>query len=180
VFHHAGIKIPFFAFFAHDSGIRTKEPPVNMLIAMFIAAGVSIFNGSYPWVLYSLLPWSVDYAPYTWSHVITQTQLLFFSALAFIFLKLTNLYPPELPSTNIDAEWAYRRLLPRMTNGVIAMFAPVDRAMRGLTLARFERFVQRLYRHYGPDGVMARTWPTGSTALWVAILLSVYLLLSYV
>jgi multicomponent Na+:H+ antiporter subunit D len=180
VFHHAGIKIPFFAFFAHDSGIRAKDPPLNMLIAMFIAAAICIFNGSYPWILYSLLPWPVDYAPYTWTHVITQTQLLFFSALAFIFLKLTHLYPPELPSTNIDAEWAYRRLLPRAVNGMVAMFAPLDRAMRGLTLARLERIVERLYRHHGPEGIMARTWPTGSTALWVAILLAVYLLLSYV
>ncbi len=30
VFHHAGINIPYFAFFAHDSGIRTTEPPKNM------------------------------------------------------------------------------------------------------------------------------------------------------
>ena len=30
VFHHAGIKIPFFAFFAHDSGIRCKEAPTNI------------------------------------------------------------------------------------------------------------------------------------------------------
>lgn len=180
VFHHAGIKIPFFAFFAHDSGIRAKDPPLNMLIAMSIAAAICIFNGSYPWLLYSLLPWPVDYAPYTWTHVITQTQLLFFSALAFIFLKLTHLYPPELPSINIDAEWTYRRLLPRMVNGMVALFAPLDRAMRGLTLARLERFVERLYRHHGPEGIMARTWPTGSTALWVAILLAIYLLLSYV
>lgn len=180
VFHHAGIKIPFFAFFAHDSGIRAKDPPLNMLIAMSIAAAICIFNGSYPWLLYSLLPWPVDYAPYTWTHVITQTQLLFFSALAFIFLKLTHLYPPELLSINIDAEWAYRRLLPRMVNGMVALFAPLDRAMRGLTLARLERFVERLYRHHGPEGIMARTWPTGSTALWVAILLAIYLLLSYV
>jgi multicomponent Na+:H+ antiporter subunit D len=180
VFHHAGIKIPFFAFFAHDSGIRTKEPPLNMLIAMFIGAAICVYNGIYPWHLYSLLPWPVDYAPYTWTHVITQTQLLFYSALAFIFLKLTHLYPPELPSTNIDAEWAYRSLLPRIVKGVLAMFAPLDRAMRGLTLARVERIVERLYRHHGPEGIMARTWPTGSTALWVAILLAIYLLLSYV
>ena len=37
VFHYAGIKIPYFAFFARDSGIRTTEAPRNMLIAMSIA-----------------------------------------------------------------------------------------------------------------------------------------------
>ncbi|MEI2771510.1 MAG: proton-conducting transporter membrane subunit [Candidatus Competibacter sp.] len=29
VFHHAGIKIPYFAFFAHDSGIRCQEAPIQ-------------------------------------------------------------------------------------------------------------------------------------------------------
>ena len=30
VFHHAGIKIPFFAFFGHDSGHKVKEVPWTM------------------------------------------------------------------------------------------------------------------------------------------------------
>ncbi|SVB33005.1 uncharacterized protein METZ01_LOCUS185859, partial [marine metagenome] len=38
VFHHAGIKIPFFAFFSHDAGIRCKEAPWNMLLAMGLAS----------------------------------------------------------------------------------------------------------------------------------------------
>jgi multicomponent Na+:H+ antiporter subunit D len=38
VFHHSGIKIPFFAFFAHDSGKRCEEAPTSMLIAMGITA----------------------------------------------------------------------------------------------------------------------------------------------
>ena len=98
VFHHAGIKIPFFAFFAHDSGLRPKEAPPAMLIAMAVAAFVCVFNGVYPDLLYGLLPHAVDYAPYTWPHVVTQCQLLFFSALAFTLLKLHRLYPPELPA----------------------------------------------------------------------------------
>ena len=110
VFHHAGIKIPFFAFFAHDSGIRCKEAPANMLMAMAIASALCIFNGCFPhaW-LYTLAPYPVEYAPYTLTHVVTQTQLLFFSALAFTWLKLRNLYPPELPSTNLDVDWFYRK-----------------------------------------------------------------------
>ncbi|HSF94140.1 MAG TPA: Na(+)/H(+) antiporter subunit D, partial [Thermohalobaculum sp.] len=82
VFHHAGIKIPYFAFFAHDSGLRPKEAPPNMLLAMGLAAAICIFNGSYPALLYSMLPFPVDYVPYTNAHVLTQVQLLFFSALA--------------------------------------------------------------------------------------------------
>jgi multicomponent Na+:H+ antiporter subunit D len=179
VFHHAGIKIPYFAFFAHDSGIRTREAPLSMLIAMGAAAAICVFNGSYPWVLYSLLPWPVDYAPYTWTHVITQTQLLFWSALAFALLMKTGLYPPELRLINVDADWLYRRLasaLVRRTAAVVARsWQRTEKQLYGQAMA----FVAGLYRHHGPQGVLARTWPTGSTVLWVAVLLAGSLLLYY-
>ena len=38
VLHHSGIKIPFFAFFAHESGHKPKEAPLNMIIAMVIGS----------------------------------------------------------------------------------------------------------------------------------------------
>ncbi|MEZ9142668.1 Na(+)/H(+) antiporter subunit D, partial [Shewanella sp. 10N.286.52.E4] len=102
VFHHAGIKIPYFAFFAHDSGIRANDPPVNMLTAMFIAACLCIGIGIYPAALYSLLPYDTGYNPYDATHVLAQTQLLLFSALAFVWLNLKGMYPPELRSTHLD------------------------------------------------------------------------------
>jgi multicomponent Na+:H+ antiporter subunit D len=104
VFHHAGIKIPFFAFFGHDSGMRPKEAPLNMLIAMGIAAFLCIFIGSFPGPLYSLLPYPVDYVPYTMPHVVGQTQLLFFSALAFTLLLLAGIYPGEQRCVNLDVD----------------------------------------------------------------------------
>ena len=112
VFHHAGIKIPFFAFFAEDSGLRAREPPLNMLLAMAGAAALCVAIGCFPQALYALLPYAMDYTPYDASHVLAQLQLLFFSALAFAWLRLSGLYPPELRSVNLDAEWVYRRLLP--------------------------------------------------------------------
>lgn len=110
VFHHAGIKIPFFAFFHHDSGLRVKEAPMNMVVAMFIAAVLCVLIGCFPQYLYSLLPYRMDYSPYDVTHVLTQLQLLFFSAMAFVWLNLKGLYPPELRSTNLDVDWFYRRL----------------------------------------------------------------------
>lgn len=113
VFHHSGIKIPFFAFFAHDSGIRCKEAPANMLLAMGVSAFLCVALGVYPEPLYRLLPFPVEYEPYTTTHVITQLQLLLFSALAFAVLKRTGIYPAELRSINLDSDWLYRRL-PRL------------------------------------------------------------------
>jgi len=109
VFHHAGIKIPFFAFFSHDSGLRCKEAPRHMVLAMGIAAVACVFIGSFPQYLYRLLPYATDYQPYSFSHVISQTQLLFFSALAFTLLLLSGIYPAEIRSANIDADWIYRK-----------------------------------------------------------------------
>ena len=110
VFHHAGIKIPFFAFFAHDSGLRPKEAPTNMLIAMGTSSFLCIFLGCNPQWLYDLLPnGAVGYHPYDATHVITQIEILLFSALAFTLLNLWGKYPPELPSVNLDADWIYRK-----------------------------------------------------------------------
>ncbi|NNJ96280.1 MAG: Na(+)/H(+) antiporter subunit D [Gammaproteobacteria bacterium] len=176
VFHHAGIKIPYFAFFAHDSGIRTKEAPLNMLIAMSIAAVLCVFIGSQPQYLYSLLPWEVDYWPYDTTHVLAQLQLLFFSALAFVWLNKQGLYPPELHSINIDAEWFYRTLLPA---GARRIADSVQVTGRDLTDAAIRSFKQggkslsdtRLGRFH-----LAINWPTGSMVLWITIILGFFLL----
>ena len=111
VFHHAGIKIPFFAFFAHDSGKRPKEAPLNMLIAMGISSFMCIFLGCNPQWLYEMLPYGASgYHPYDATHVITQIEILLFSALAFTLLNLWGKYPPELPSVNLDIDWIYRKM----------------------------------------------------------------------
>jgi multicomponent Na+:H+ antiporter subunit D len=179
VFHHAGIKIPFFAFFSHDSGIRVPEAPRNMLIAMGLAAAICIFNGSYPWVLYSMLPFPVEYAPYTWAHILTQSQLLFFSALAFCWLKLTGLYPPELPGINIDAEWSYRKALPAIVRWIVSIGGAIRLDALQRLHRRLDRFLGQIYRHHGPQGILARTWPTGSMAFWTTLLLGAYLIAYY-
>jgi multicomponent Na+:H+ antiporter subunit D len=179
VFHHAGIKIPFFTFFSHDSGIRTQEAPRNMLIAMGLAAVLCIFNGAYPWYLYSMLPFPVEYAPYTWAHILTQSQLLFFSALAFCWLKLSGLYPPELPGINIDAEWSYRKALPAIVRWVHSVGGAIRLGALQRLQRRLEHFLGHIYRHHGPQGILARTWPTGSMAFWTTLLLCAYLIAYY-
>ena len=174
VFHHAGIKIPFFAFFAHDSGIRTSEPPANMMLAMTLAAAACVFIGVFPAFLYGLLPWAVDYAPYTYPHVMVQMQLLMFSALAFIGLKLTGIYPPELRSVNLDAEWVYRHAGPRALRAVASNG---DYMAAGAASALREMAAPALDRLFRPQGTIARSLPTGAAAFWVAAVLAAILVL---
>ena len=179
VFHHAGIKIPFFAFFAHDSGIRCREAPPNMLVAMGIAAALCVGIGCFPGLLYSLLPYPVDYEPYTATHVVQQWQILFFSAMAFAALKLTGIYPPELRSVNLDVDWIYRRLLPASVgvvrrHGGAAMDAILAAAKGCVRMA-----VALVHVLHGPQGVLARTWLTSSNVAIVTLLLTACLILFY-
>src|SRR5690606_8326679 len=110
VLEHAGIKIPYQAFFAHDSGKRPAEAPFNMLLAMAIAAVLCIALafpwGGYQW-LYAILPYNTEYSPYTFDHVLTQLQLLFGATAAFVVLRLLNWAPHEKLSTILDFDWVY-------------------------------------------------------------------------
>ncbi|MGB1396510.1 MAG: Na(+)/H(+) antiporter subunit D [Planctomycetota bacterium] len=109
VLEHAGIKIPYFAFFAHDSKLEAKEPPVNMLLAMAVGAALCIYIGCNPGWLYGMLPFTVTYEPFTTSHVLTQLQLLLFASLSVVVLMKTGTYPPELVRENLDFDFFYRK-----------------------------------------------------------------------
>ena len=179
VFHHSGIKIPYFAFFAHDSGIRCEEAPRNMLIAMGCAAFLCIALGVAPGYLYELLPYPVEFDPYTTSHVVNQLQLLLFSAGAFVFLQKTGLYPPELRSVNLDVDWLYRKALPALVQKVEGGAARLKGRLQAISLAGVERTIRYVRAHHAPSGVLGDPWSIGATALWAALLLVAYLGMAY-
>jgi multicomponent Na+:H+ antiporter subunit D len=177
VFLHAGIKFPWFVFFQKDSGLRPPDPPRTMQAGMVLFSVLCIGLGVFPGPLYALLPYPVDYVPYTAEHVVSMLQLLLFSGLAFFlmldWLKRTN-------TITLDFDWFYRgfgRALARefdvKSGQAWAAFA--HRSWRGA-----ERLMSALYRHHGPHGVLARSWPTGSIALWMTVLLATYLLFYYI
>lgn len=177
VFHHSGIKIPYFAFFAHDSGIRCEEAPLSMRVAMGITAALCIGIGVFPGALYAILPYPVDYVPYTAAHVITQLQLLMYSALAFTVMMLWKIYPPELRSTNLDTDWFYRK-------GAVAVLAPVaaltSQTTDGLfaTLAKLKATTLGLFdKTVGPGAWLSRSVDSSSMVALTMGSLLVFLLL---
>ena len=116
VLHHSGIKIPFFAFFAHDSGLKPKEAPMNMIVAMLLSSLLCILIGIFPSQFYQILPYNTYYQPYDFSHVLSQLQLLMFAVFAFICLWHFKIYPPELNSTVLNSDWFYRVLFYKIIN----------------------------------------------------------------
>lgn len=180
VLSHSGIKIPYFTFFAHDSGLRPKEAPTHMLLAMGITAFLCIFIGVYPDPLYALLPYEVEFHPYTTGHVVAQLQLLCFALLAFGVLMRTGIHPPEIRAINLDTDWSYRRFMPSVIGGVAHVVARIWTVQSEFWRRRIIDVIDRLYHSHGPEGRIARVWPTGSMVLWIAILLGVTLIVNFV
>ncbi len=210
VFLHAGIKFPYFVFFAKDSGLRPDEPPLNMRLAMGLLAFLCLLIGIFPWVLYRILPYPVDFVPYTTGHVLGQLQILMYSALAFFvllkFLKRTE-------TRSLDTDWFYRmgargvlwlvynpfskfgqwgsrtfleRLPSRLTvlsmNPLAIVKIMFDTAVFGFSGQRKKAQVgQRLrYEKSIYPGDIIKHWPIGSTVLWVTVFLLACLLIYYI
>ncbi len=180
VLSHSGIKIPFFTFFAYDSGKRPKEAPTHMLLAMGFTAAISMYIGVAPDFLYSLLPYEVDFVPYTMGHVIGQLQLLLFALLAFGVLMRTGIHPPEIRAINLDTDWTYRRFLPNVIGTIARSMSRIWTLNATFWHRTISVVISRLSNSHGPEGRMAQVWPTGSMVLWIAILLGITLIVNFV
>lgn len=176
VFLHAGIKFPWFVFFQKDSGLRPADPPASMRGAMLFFAFLCIAIGVWPELLYRLLPYAVDYAPYTVSHVITQLQLLLFAGLAF-FVLLD--YLKRTPTITLDADWLWRSIGPRLIGWAAAVITRILSAGKNMIAARLAMANAAITRHRQPDGFLMRSWPSSNMSLWVMVLLLSYLVLYY-
>ncbi|MEO0981989.1 MAG: Na(+)/H(+) antiporter subunit D [Pseudomonadota bacterium] len=190
VLEHSGIKIPYFAFFGHDSGKRVKEAPFNMLLAMGMAAFICIFvglptmasGGGYGW-LYRMLPYpqeALAYQPFTAEHILTQMQLLVLAAFAFVLLKRIGAYPPEKRGLILDFDWSYRKAGYNAALWAGAVWSKTGPAMTATFTGMYKRAYGRLEAAFSPEGVLARGRLSGGMAIWTAALLGVVLLLSFI
>jgi multicomponent Na+:H+ antiporter subunit D len=175
-FLHTGLKLPWFTFFGADSGLRPKEAPLNMLIAMGIAAFLCVFIGVYPAWLYAMMPAPVEYDAYTTGHVLWELQLLLFAGVGF-FMLLKHLGGE--PKISVDTDWVYRRALPATARGVQRVGGAAWRALLDAVMGRVRAVAASVSEHHGPQGLLSRTWPTGSMLLWVAVLLALFLIIRY-
>lgn len=183
VMEHSGIKVPYFAFFAHDSKKRVAEAPWNMLVAMLLASILCVFL-AWPWggyqFLYSLLPYEVKYHPYTWDHVVYQFQLLFAAMFAFTLWSRLGLYPDERRAEIIDFDWTYRKLGLSVVTWTSAMWTRLSVHMTRLRRKVVTRTGQKLYQIFSPAGSLSEAAPSGLATVLTATMLMITLILIYV
>ena len=183
VFLHAGIKFPWFVFFQKDSGLRPKDAPWNMAVAMVIFSALCIFMGVFPELFYQFLPYETNYQAYTPGKVVFYLQLLLFSGLAFFLLL------PLMKRTltiSLDTDWLWRVCMHRVAGFATRVISRAGAAMESVVATVIAKLGAIARRHLGTSparnerGVFARTWPIGTTGLWIAILLSAYLLVYFI
>jgi multicomponent Na+:H+ antiporter subunit D len=182
VFLHAGIKFPWFVFFQKDSGLRPKDAPWNMAAAMVIFSALCLFIGIFPETLYQLLPYENEYVPYKAGKVLFYIQLLLFSGLAFFLLL------PLMKRTltiSLDTDWLWRVMFRKIGEAAYNTAENVGTAFENKAQIAAGHLGTFAKRHLGSSnnkelsGVFSRTWTIGTTALWVVVLLTVYVLLYF-
>lgn len=101
-----GLKLPYFTWFGPQRSLGPAPVPSSMYAGMALAGGINVVIGIYPKFLYDLLPFPVDYRPYTPSHLMETTQLLLFTGLAFWLLigKVSG-----KATISLDFDWFYRK-----------------------------------------------------------------------
>ena len=184
VFLHAGIKFPWFVFFQRDSGLRPKDAPWNMGAAMVFFAFLCILLGVAPELLYRFLPYPVEYEAYTAGKVVFYLQLLLFSGLAF-FLLLPLMRRTE--TISLDFDWIWRVGLVRLLRAFGRAWNRVSDALAAVLDTIGSRLGRGGRRYFGSrvddgqqvHGMFARAWPIGTTALWIAVLLTAYVFFYY-
>ena len=183
VMEHSGIKIPFFSFFAHDSGMRPKEAPPNMLLAMFIAASFCVIiamPGVYPW-LYTFLPFpELGYKPYTTEHVVFELQIMFAAMLAFAYLKRIHLYPAERHAEILDMDVVYRRWGRGASTWTSAMLTRMGVHFDRWKARGTASLGRKLSEAFSPAGSMSEDAPSGLPAVLTAGVLVLVLITAYV
>ena len=172
VFLHAGIKFPWFVFFQRDSGLRPKDAPWNMAASMILLSALCILIGVFPEAFYRLLPYPVDYQPYYAGKVVFYLQLLLFSGLAFFLLL------PMMRRTltiSLDTDWLWRVLLSRIGTTVLQKSSNAGVALESWSKSQ----AAKLTNNDKLSAFLTKPKAIGQTALWVVVLLTVYVIVYY-
>nr|WP_320049509.1 proton-conducting transporter membrane subunit [uncultured Desulfuromonas sp.] len=177
VVFNAGVRFPWLVFF------RTPQRPLlerssplagSTVVAIILPTVLCLSIGLMPQTIFNLLPFNGTYHPYTLLHIIEQLQILV-PAIA-LFWWLRSLMAPST-TIQLDLDWFFRRLLHYIWQQGVLRLLHIGLNLRDLTLTSSVRSFKFMFRHYGPRGILARSWPTGSIALWVALILASYVVL---
>ncbi len=133
-FLSTALKLPYFTWFSKGNTVQKCPVPKGMYIGMGLASLACIAIGVYPNLLYNVLPYTLEYHPYTIQHLVQTFALLIATAAGF--LTLFKLFKNE-DVIVLDLDWFYRK--PAAIVNIIfvqlpsAVFGAVEKAALYLT-----------------------------------------------
>lgn len=104
-----GLKLAYAAWMGEDRGIQPEKAPVNMIVAMGMAAFLCTLLGVMPGLLYKYLPYPVQWNPFTAPHIMEAVQMIVFTF--FIFYLLIPRFVPH-HTISLDTDVLYRKPAP--------------------------------------------------------------------
>lgn len=170
------LSVPWFLFFQRDSGLRPPEAPATMRAAMILLAALCLGIGLFPGPLYALLPFGVEYVPYTADHVFAQLQMLGGCTLVFF---LAQRFLKRRTAPLLDTDWLYRRAAPRLVRGAMRVIVAAASRAQAAAGDAIASLTATLALHYGPAGRFGRTVPVSQAAIWVVVLLLAFLVAEF-
>jgi multicomponent Na+:H+ antiporter subunit D len=114
-FLSVGLKLPWFVFGGPARSPVQRPVPRAMMTALVVTGALNLAIGVRPALLYDLMPFEVDFAPYTAFKLVEITQLLAFTTLGFWLLAKKM---GGEPSVTLDTDWLYRATPGRIAEGV--------------------------------------------------------------
>jgi multicomponent Na+:H+ antiporter subunit D len=106
------MKLPLGTWFGSASRPDTREalpahePPANMLVAMALTGFICVLIGVYPRSLLVMLPYRMEFEPYTFYSVINWMQGLLAAGLGFYLIRPLAKADAKI---NLDLDWFYRK-----------------------------------------------------------------------
>ncbi len=178
-FLHTAIKLPWNLWFQgreeppSDIKINLKEgrenTPINMLVGMSIPAFLCVFIGVYPKILYAMLPYPVEFVPYTITRVFSVSQLFVFAFLSSWFLRTLIRGAPRY---TLDSDWLGRvpgnALVSFCKGPLIAFGSFLDKNILRVTYATISGV---------RNPILAMTMTPGIIGLGVIVVLAAFFLL---
>ena len=91
----------------------------------------------------------------------------------------TGIHPPEIRAVNLDVDWIYRRLVPTVYSAVYTLIVKGFTYCETSINSLIQLAIKGLFKLHGPETGVSRMRGVGSMVIWVAILLGVSLISSY-
>jgi multicomponent Na+:H+ antiporter subunit D len=101
-----GVKIPHRVFLTGKTEAKAHEPKWNMLAGMAFMSALCIITGVYPKVLYNILPFPVDFHPFTPDHVMGAMGILLGTVVGYKLLQKKLVLHDHII---LDTDWFYRK-----------------------------------------------------------------------